>query len=186
MLSVMGRVSVTEVAVAPLGASTGRLLPVPLTKNCDELGEEVGVELHPENMLSPMALTTINRGTCKRRRFLNPRRHNTPASIVAGSTEPGRRLSPAGGTVSVNVVVVVPRAFTVTVAGENWQFAPTGTYQEQPRVIVPLKAAFAVMVSVVVPLPFGDTAIVVFAAVMVNAGGGKLMTYAADPTALAV
>ena len=87
---------------------------------------------------------------------------------------------------SENVVVVVPRAFTVTVAGTNWHVAPTGAVQEQLKEIVPLKAALAVMVSVANPLPCGDTAIVVFEAVMVKAGGSKLMTYAADPITLAV
>ena len=76
----------------------------------------------------------------------------------------------------VSVVVVVPRAFTDTVVGLNWQSAPMGRYQEQPKATVPLKAALAVMVSVVVALPFRDAISVVLASVIVKAGGGKLMT----------
>jgi hypothetical protein len=85
---------------------------------------------------------------------------------------------------TVRVVVPVARAKVVTVVGLKEQEAPTGRNPEQLKEIDPLNAAFAVIVRVTEPLPPAGTVMVWLEEVMVNAGGGKLMTYAADATVL--
>jgi hypothetical protein len=86
--------------------------------------------------------------------------------------------------VTVSVVVVLARASVVTVAGLKVHVAPTGRNPEQLNAIDPLKAAFAVIVRVIGPLPPAGTVMVGPEDVIVKAGGGRLITYAAEATTL--
>jgi hypothetical protein len=78
--------------------------------------------------------------------------------------------------VTVSVVVALARASVVTVAGLKAHEAPTGKNPEQLKEIEPLKAAFAVIVRVIDPVPPAGTVIVGSGDVIAKAGGGRLMT----------
>src|SRR5665213_1779773 len=171
---------------AQVSSVTGQLGPIAVTTNCDALAVLGGVVAQPVNMFSPMTLTTNRSSTCRRRRFLKPKKHSTAASIVPGNIglESCRRLAVVLGTVTVTGVVPVANAVRAMLTGENEQVAPTGRNPEQekatPSVFI---AAFAVIVNVVVPVPF--TALTVrLEAVIVMPGIGRLITYTAVTTAL--
>src|SRR5665213_2742313 len=118
---------------AQVSSVTGQLGPIAVTSNCDELAVLGGVVAQPVNMFSPMTLTINRSNTCKRRRFLRPKKHSTAASIVPGNMglESCRRLAFVTGTVTVTVVVPVAPANSGTLAGENEQVPPTGRAPEQ-------------------------------------------------------
>lgn len=174
------------VVVAQFRAETGQLLPVAFTTNCDEVGEEDDVVAQPMAMLNPMKLTTKRSSTCKGRRFRKPMKPSKAATIVPANEGLGLRRSSAvlAGAVIVSVVVEVARAKVVTVVGLKEQGVLIGKKPEQLKAMEPLKAAFAVIVRVTAPLPPAGMVRVDFDDVMVKAGGGKVMTYAAEATVL--
>ena len=139
------------------GLVTGQLDPVALTTICDELGAAEDVVVHPLNTLRPTALTNNIISICKPRRFLRPTRHRRPAPKTPANSGPDPCRKPAmtgfAGTVTVRVVGELASAATVTFAGLNAHVAPAGRNPEQLNAIVPLNAAFAVMVSVAVLVP---------------------------------
>jgi hypothetical protein len=184
-VSTKGRVADTGLVCVPVGALNGKLLPEAVTTICDEVVEEGVVVAQAVNMLIPIALTANRSRSCKRRRFLKPRKHSMAANIVAGTTglELWRRFAVVAGTVTVSVVVAVPRASADTLVGAKAHEAPMGRNPEQLKAAVPLKAAFAVIVRVAVPVP-PVTMIVELGEVMVKAGGGRLMMIAAVAIAL--
>lgn len=79
---------------------------------------------HPVNRLRPMTLTASRTIICRRRRFLNPKRHRATANVA-----PGNRAVLLGTAAAaeppdtVRVVVEVRVPVVVTLAGEKLQDA---------------------------------------------------------------
>jgi hypothetical protein len=173
-VSTNGKVSITEV------------LEVAVTTICDEVDNVEDVVAHPVSILMAATPTKAISSICRRRRFLSPPIHSSAANVPPANSGLGLRCTAAvvAGAVTVRVVVALARASVVTVVGLKAQEAPTGRNPEQLKAIEPLNAAFAVIVRVTDPLPPAGTVMIGFEEVMVNAGGGKLMTYTAEVTAL--
>jgi hypothetical protein len=75
----------------------------------------------------------------------------------------------------VSVVVEFAPASTVSDVGLKAHVAPMGRKPEHAKPIVPLKAAFAVIVSVTVPVPPAVAVTVESEEVIVRAGAGSVM-----------
>src|ERR1039458_3139403 len=129
-------------------------------------------------MFSPIALSTNSNSNCKRRRFLKPPSHSTTASVVPANNGLGSRCSSAvvAGAVTVRVVVALVRPNLFTVAGLKAHEQPKERTPEHVNAIDPLKAAFAVIVRMIEPLPPLGTVMVGTGDVIAKAGGGRLMT----------
>src|ERR1700749_4183539 len=97
---------------AQVKAVTGQLAPVKLKTNCDELTVLGAFVAQPVNTFSPTTLTTNKSSTCRRRRFLKPKKPSRAAMTVPGNIGPEswRRLEVVLGTVTVRVVVPVAPA----------------------------------------------------------------------------
>jgi hypothetical protein len=115
---------------------------------------------------------------------LHARRHTTSPTAVTGNTgfKTGRAAALFAGAVIVRVVVAaLPEG--VTVAGLNAHEAPAGN-PEQAKLTAALNPFCGVIVSVVVPVPPALSVSELGEAANVKLGGGRLIVYVADATAL--
>ena len=131
----------------------------------------------PQLLTSPSKDTlTPNSSICTRRRFLNPIKQATTASVAAGNIGLPRRprYDVVAELVTVSVVFADATPEGATVAGRNAQVAPAGS-PEQLNETIELNPFAGVTVTVVVPLCPAVTVIDVGEVATVKLGGGRLM-----------